>query len=308
MALVAGAVAFGSSSANAQELGYGSYGGGGGGYGYGGDRGGLGGGYGGFNPYRAHGDFYEDPSTYSLTVGGGVASPSSMAFFGENPAGLVYNVGANMLGYLATDQQYPNLLSNGLSFMAGNGLAAASIGVQSFNNASDSGGAITRANFGVATFVDRLNVAVGLNGSYRFTAPGDSIDPALSPTWAADAGLLFNPYGPIRFGFTAYNLDQGVTALGAGISAHVNSVSVLSLDASTDNHGQGLTVKPGIGVHAGAMNLTYAYGMQANKNGTSGISTGNTIGLGYCFNPQFSLLGYYNQFSTFFLGAQIGLF
>lgn len=251
-----------------------------------------------------------DSATYSLSVAGGVAGPSFLGFRRENPAGLIYNQNGRILGYLATDRDHPETLSNGLSFLAGNGEAAASIGVQSFNNATDEGGSITRLNFGMATYSETLNLSMGLSGSYRFQKPSHAVAPELQPTWTADLGLLYNPFGTIQIGAQAYDLSRGVSAFGAGVATHINSFSLLAVDVSTNNRGRGLTLKPGLGVRAAAFHITYGYGMQAEEDRgvATGISVGNTLGVGYEFSPQFRMLGSYNQFSTYFLGATIDLF
>ncbi len=250
----------------------------------------------------------ERSNPYSLSVAGGVAAPSSNGFLGENPAGLIYNQHGGLLAYLTTAKEHPELLSNGLSFFAGNGLAAATIGVQTYNNAMEDGGSITSFNFGVATYAEGLDTSFGLSGSYRFQNSAHAIAPELQTTWSADFGFLYNPFGTTQFGVTLYDLSLGMRAVGAGFATHINSVSVLGVDVSTDNHGRGMTVKPGIGVHAGNLNLTYGYGMQVDKTAISGITPGNTIGLGYDFTTTFRMIGYYNHFSTYFLGATIDLF
>lgn len=250
----------------------------------------------------------DEGSTQSLSIAGGIASPSSTGFFGENPTGLIFNQHASLLAYLATGKDDPSLLSNGFSFLGGNGLAAAMIGVQTYNNATDAGGSITHFNFGMATFAEAINVAFGLSGSYRFQTGSNAVDPALAPTWTADLGILYNPFGGFQVGAMLYGLSEGVTAAGAGIAAHINTYSLFAFDVSADRHGRGLTVKPGLGVRAGSLNLTYAYGMQVDKSALSGITPGNTIGLGYDFTPQFRVIGYYNHFATYYMGATIDLF
>lgn len=243
---------------------------------------------------------------YSLSVGSGIAPPSESAFFGENPAGLIYNRRPSVLGYVASGPLHTDLLSNGLSLVGGNGLAAASLGIQSYNNAQDAGGNITTFNFGLATYAEFINVAVGLSGMYRFGGvQGQGIAEGTAATWTADVGFLYNPFGKARVGFMLYNLSQGVTAGSLGFAGDVNRFSTVTLDASTDNRGQGLTFKPGIGVRADHVHLAYSYGMQVDKNATSGITAGNTLGLGYEFNPSFRITGYYNQVVPYFLGATV---
>jgi hypothetical protein len=245
-----------------------------------------------------------DDRQRTLSVGSGLAAPSQTAFFGENPAGLIYNRRPSFLGYVAAGPLHPDLISNGLSFMAGNGWAAASLGVQNYNNTRDSSGNITTFNFGAATYAEFINTALGLSGMYRFHGAG-ATDPAPgeTPTWTADLGFLYNPYGRFRVGLNLYDLSAGMTAVGTGVAADVNRFSTLTLDASTDRHGRGLTLKPGLGVRAAGVHIAYSYGMQVDKSAASGITAGNTLGLGYEFNGNFRIDGYYNQVVPYFLGV-----
>ena len=243
---------------------------------------------------------------HNLSVGGGVAAPSETAFSGENAAGLIYNRRPSVLAFLAAGPLYPNLLSNGLGFLAGNGMAAVSLGVQTYNNAQDQSGNISTFNFGVATYSSFINMSFGLNGVYRFqNSSAPSLAASQEPTWTADLGMLYNPFGNFRLGLNLYGLSKGVTAGAVGFAANVNPFSLVSLDVSTNNQGRGLTFKPGIGVRASSFNLAYSYGMQLDKSADSGITAGNTIGLGYEFNPTFRLQGYYNSFVPYYLGATV---
>jgi hypothetical protein len=241
---------------------------------------------------------------HTLSVGSGIAAPSETAFFGENPSGLIYNRRPSVLGFVASGPLHPDLISNGLSFMAGNGWAAAQLGIQSYNNTRDAGGNITTFNFGVATYSDYVDTAIGLSGMYRFrTSVSQDIAAADAPTWTADLGFLYNPFGRFRVGLNFYDLSVGVTAASVGLAAEVNPFSVLTLDASTNRSGRGLTLKPGIGVRAAGVHLAYSYGMQVDKSAASGITAGNTLGLGYEFNGNFRIDGYYNQVVPYFLGV-----
>lgn len=248
----------------------------------------------------------DSTATYDLSVAGAVAAPSSAGFIGENPAGLIYNSTPSIQGFIASDKDHPELLSNGISVGAGNGLAAATLGVQSFANATDDRGSITRLNFGLATYAESLGTVIGLSGAYRFTNRASrAVDPGLEATWTANLGLLFNPFGIFRLGLNLYELDKGMTGAAAGVSAKLNSSSVLSIDAGADNRGRGLTVKPGIGVTAGALSLTYAYGMQVDREVRSNIAPGNTIGVGLQATDTVHVVGYYNHFELYSLSVKL---
>jgi hypothetical protein len=245
---------------------------------------------------------------YLLSTGGGVAAPSMNGAVGENPAGLIYNRRVGVLGYVATTKNHPELLANGFAFQGGNGLAAASVGIQNVNNATDENGNITSFTIGMSTYAEQMNVAFGLTGAYRFKKQGKAIDPKMDSTWGADLGMLYNPYGAVQLGASLYGLSEGLTAASVGAAAHINSVSKISIDASVNNAGRGLTVKPGIAVQAKSLSLSYAYGMQVDESAASGITRGNTLGLGYNFTPAFRMTGYFNHYATYYMGANIDLF
>ncbi len=243
---------------------------------------------------------------YTPSVAGSVASPSDDAVFGENPVGLIYNRQIRLRASFATVRGFGDSLGSGLSLYTGNGQGAASIGVQTVPNQQDKNGSITLFSFGVATYAETLDIAVGLDGIYRFTKKPDSSPGAGDvPTWSSDLGLLYNPHGQAHIGLTLYELAKGVTAAGVGLSTYLNPSSVVALDASVNNKGRGLTVKPGIAVLADSLSVTYAYGMKVDKGIASGITEGNTLGLGYAFNPQFKLQGYFNLVTPWYLGGTI---
>jgi hypothetical protein len=116
------------------------------------------------------GDRDGDASVNELSVAGAVAAPSSAGFFGENPNGLLYTTQPRLNAFLTSHKDHPELLSNGLSFSAGNEQAAASIGAQSFNNVTDDRGSITHFNFGAATYIEGL-MAVGLTATTDSPSP-----------------------------------------------------------------------------------------------------------------------------------------
>jgi hypothetical protein len=104
-------------------------------------------------------------------------------------------------------------------------------------------------------------------------------------------------------GANLYELSKGMTGYALGVAAKVNDSSLLALDIGMDNHARGLVAKPGIGVRAGSLALTYAYGMQANRDGDAPITAGNTLGIGFDLSPTARVQGYYNHFSTYYFGA-----
>lgn len=245
-------------------------------------------------------------SERNLSVGGSISSPSITPVFGENPGGLVNNYTPKFLGVVATDRKRPDLLGNAFFFYTGNGDVGADIGFQSFNNAMDESGSLSFFNFGLATYSQALNASIGFDGIYRFkgnSAPVASNKP--DDTWAANLGVLYNPHGTFRFGTTIYDVSSGISAYGAGISSDINGSSTLAVDASINKRGQGLTVKPALGINASPFQISYGYGLQVDHSSESGLTNGNTFGLGFEFSPSVLVEAHYNRNTLFYLGSTI---
>jgi hypothetical protein len=118
--------------------------------------------------------------------------------------------------------------------------------------------------------------------------------------------MLFNPNGAVRTGALLYGSPDGVLGYGGGISANVNPVSILSCDASVNKDGHGFTYKPAVGIVAGNYEMNYGYGIRNDTTEISGISPGNTMGIGYRFTPKFRIQAQYNQIVLYYLGATVG--
>ncbi len=248
----------------------------------------------------------KDEGQHILSIGGGISSPSEATVFGENPAGLIYNRSPKLLFSLSTHPEDEHLMGTSGYFFTGNGLAAASLGVRSYSNSADQKGSISYFDFGLSTYSEGLNTSIGISGTYRFQKPG-YLPPAIEQdTWTANIGLLFNPFGAFRIGVNLYDVAHSITSYGLGLSAEVNQFATLSIDGSINSSGEGMTVKPAIGVLAGSLQVSYGYGMKTHdSNHTSAISAGNTLGLGFQATEKFQLQFQYNHVALYFLGATV---
>ncbi len=271
--------------------------------------------YGGGSTYYGNAD-----SLHNHTVGGGVSSASETPRERENPAALVFNQGPKIQvsvdsAEVAADspntpnaKHYSQSLGNRFQFYTGNKFAGGTLGVETFNNVSDSLGSLSYLNFGLATFAETIDTSIGLSGTYRFVKPGQGVGPKGENTWTANLGAIFNPHGTVRVGANAYGIDRGFKAVGAGLSVDVNAFSTLSFDASTSDRFNGTVIKPAIGVVALPFMISYGYGMRVGDTSNEfGITSGNTLSLGMQFTPGFRLEASYNQATLFHLGASIAL-
>ncbi len=241
-----------------------------------------------------------------LNVGGGISSPALTSSTYGNPSGLVYNQSTKLVGSVATGFQAPDLLGNGIRLLTGNSYVGGALGIETYNNTTDEDGSLTYLNFGLATYIEKINLSVGLAGNYRLARRGRIPGPQYEKTWTGNLGALFNPFGGFRLGFTLFGLSQGIEAGGVGTAISLNKYSILSIDAATTKQGNGLVVKPALGINASPFQLSYGYGIQVDENqANTAIAVGNTIGLGYEFTQSLRLEAYYNQASLYYVGANM---
>lgn len=242
-----------------------------------------------------------------VSVGGAVSTPSETPVNGENPAGLVFNNGPKVTASIETHpKKIYGLLGNSYGFFTGNHLVGGKIGARTYSNSSDSSGAISYFDFGLATYSEYMNIAFGLDGYYRFRKQGTIPIAQEEKSWATNLGMIINPMGVFRLGLTGYGIGQGIEAVGAGVSGDVNQYSTMGVDVSTAGNGGALTVKPSIAIIASPFMITYGYGVRfGDENASAGIPKGNTLGLGFQLSQSLRIQGSYNQHSLYYLSAAI---
>lgn len=242
-----------------------------------------------------------------VSVGGAVSTPSETPVNGENPSGLVYNAGPKVTASIETHpKKVYGLLGNAYSFFTGNRMVGGKIGGRTYGNSSDSSGAVSYFDFGLATYSDYMNIALGLDGYYRFKKQGTVPPAEEEKAWATNLGMIVNPMGVFRLGLTGYGIGQGIEAAGVGVSGDVNQYSTLSVDASTAGNGGALTVKPSIAILASPFMITYGYGVRfGNEFASAGIPKGNTLGIGFQLSQALRIQGSYNQHALYYLNGAI---
>lgn len=242
-----------------------------------------------------------------VSVGGAVSTPSETPVNGENPAGLVFNSEPKVTASIETHPKKTyGLMGNAYNFFTGNRLVGGRIGARTYSNSSDSGGSISYFDFGLATYSEYMNIALGLDGYYRFRKQGTIPAAQEEKAWATNVGMIINPMGVFRLGLTGFGIGQGIEAVGAGVSGDVNQYSTLGVDASTAGSGGALTVKPSIAILASPFMITYGYGVRfGDVNASAGIPKGNTLGVGFQLSQSLRIQGSYNQHSLYYLSAAI---
>lgn len=243
-----------------------------------------------------------------LSIGAGISSPSVTSALVENPAGLVYNQQTKFLGETAATNASLNPIGLGGLFFLGNGFVGGGLGVQTFSGQGNNAGNISIFNFGIAAKATGLNVSIGATGSYVISQSGNATAYANGTTLDSNIGMIFNPDGDVRFGVTAFDVLNGVDALGAGIAASASDWATFSLDGSMDaKSGNGKTIKPAMGIHLMDFQFTLGYGLGLDNLDTNWIRRGTAFGMGIQLGMEAHLQFYYNQLALYFVGLTIRL-
>ncbi len=223
-------------------------------------------------------------SARTVSIGAGIASPSRTSALLENPAGLTLNEATRIqaAAFSGNDSFDPLGYSGGVFFGNGNAGAAAQI----------------RRTGADATVLD-LGIAASLS-SFAF---GASASKDFDGGWDSNIGAIFNPKNKVRFGALVYGVIGGPDGYGAGIASSISSDATIALDAAVNNDGEGLTLKPSLGVDFKTIQIVFGYGLEADDNGGSPIPEGFSLGLGFQITQSVHLVGYHNQLDEYYLGV-----
>jgi hypothetical protein len=243
-----------------------------------------------------------------ITVGGGVSSPSVTSALQENPAGLTSNQSGKLLFEGATANDQFNPIGYGGGFFTGNGSVGAGITLQNFNNLANGGaGSLTLLSWGLAADIPNIDMAWGFTGSYTLSQSGNVSGPGTSGAWGVNTGVIFNPHGSSRVGITAYQLQNGVDAVGAGYSLDASPWATLAVDGTYDLGSKTTVIKPALGLHISGFQIASGYGVRAQGSGSSWIPQGWSLGLGVPVGPNFSIQASYNQLAHYYAALTVSL-
>lgn len=245
--------------------------------------------------------------SHLLSVGGGISSPSVTSSLVENPAGLAFNQQTKFMAEGAATNSGLNPIGIGGLFFLGNGSVGGGLGVQTYNGQGNNAGNITLFNFGISAKVPNMNVAIGAAGSYVISQSGVPAYPN-GTTLDSNVGMIVNPDGDVHFGVTAFDVLNGVDAVGAGVSANASDWATFSVDGIMNPQGEtGKTVKPAMGIHLASFQFTLGYGIGLDGTDTYWIRRGTAFGMGIQLGMDTHLQFYYNQLALYFLGLTVRL-
>jgi hypothetical protein len=227
-----------------------------------------------------------------IGVSQGVSAPSqtstinySRGFTAENPAGVIYQTQGRLTGQYDTSNERSGF---GGELGIGNGQYGIAGGYYEPCDGCDSQ---TQGALGISV----SQMAIGLRFGRNLSG----------------AGLLFNPHGQHRFGFTAElsrpgGVDEQITSLAGGYSYFTNGFS-FSLDASQRTFRTGLVdedvimVTPGIALYFNKLSFSLSYDRFINDTVAGFPKDHLWFGLGYGEAGSWYLNvynDYYNRWSA----------
>lgn len=252
----------------------------------------------------AYGRGIEDFETpHNLSYGAGFASPSQTNALFENPAGLMYNQAFKILAQGVTNSSDFSVPGASLGLFMGNAFVG---GALTFDFAAPIvGGTMGTLNAGIGTLISPLNLAFGVSASYAiWNVTGRSTNLANNAIWGINSGLLYNPQGEWRIGLTGNQLGTGNECVGLGFAWDPGDWATLALDASKFVRGDGIALKPGLGLHFYNFQMTMGWGIPLQV-GAYSMRTGPELGIGVRFSYNVHLQAYYNHLSLYQVGLLI---
>lgn len=228
---------------------------------------------------------------YALSVSGGIAAPGRTLSLVENPAGLIYNRQFHLVAQGATNNSSADPLGLAGGLFIGNGVVGAAANYVSANGAS-------LARFGGSAYLSPLKIALGLSSGTDIDSTGG---PVIGASTSTDIGILYDPFGKTRVGFTAFGLDGGVDHYGLGVAHNLSADFFVVADAVSNADLDQIRVKPGLGVTQNAFQVTVGYGFDARSEGGTNrrMADGFAAGLGLRLTQNAHLQFYYNQIAKY---------
>ncbi|MBS1958005.1 MAG: hypothetical protein JST80_00900 [Bdellovibrionales bacterium] len=203
-----------------------------------------------------------------VSNGQGVSSPSFWdGLSGENPAGLTQNQSLKLQGGLASlNSSMSNLKPSG-GLLIGNGLLGAGIEYTTYGG----GAAINEINWGIGGYLTSISTAFGISGHHVSGSSSGSYD----------LGVLIDLGSNLRLGGMIPNFTNGLDIVGAGLTYKYSSDIDFVVDGAYSlNHSYG-TIKPGLTIHTGTLNLTGAYGIHLTGSTNALLYEDFAAGLGF---------------------------
>ncbi|MGZ3689034.1 MAG: hypothetical protein ACXVBW_12085 [Bdellovibrionota bacterium] len=245
-------------------------------------------------------------TTHQTTMGGGISSPSDTSSIVENPAGLTYNQDFAIEAQAMTNSWGILPIGAGGHLFLGNSYVGGAVGFSTFNGSGAQGGSVGNIDVGVAGFIPQAYLSIGVSASFLAWNYGNAAPSGFAGQWGMNIGVMGNPQGNIRGGLVAYQVFDGVDAIGAGVAWDPTEWFTVLLDATEGLKAGGTMLAPSIGLNLYNFQLNVGYNW-AVVPGYSPLNSGLNAGLGFTIGQNFHMDMFYNHLALIYLGATVKL-
>lgn len=254
--------------------------------------------------------------SHTLMAGGGIAHPSATTAIGTNPAGLIYNTGMRLSHGSAIDDSRSGTIGQQGLLLGGNSFFGAAVGISDYQNtAADPNGFSTVGSGtlfqgGWAGHIQKSRLAFGMSlvapitGGRIVQNSGSSTANQPAPSFtnqgaAVNAGVIFDPFGSTRFGFSLLGMSGGIETIGFGLAFDiVDNVSLVG-DLIYSKSSKSMDVIPGLNFSTQYFSLSANYGSRMMGDGWTYGREGFGGGIGFTAMKELSVTVQYHQIQKF---------
>lgn len=243
-----------------------------------------------------------------MTLGAGIASPSTTSTFGENPAGFIYNYAfKTLVSVVKFEKGDTGAGALGGAVAHGTGKMGGGLGFHQITrkDSSDTREKAFVVSYGMATEVPFLNASIGARLNQVNGGRAQILGIGNLPRTSLDLGAIVNPKGNFRLGAILVNALDDDRAIGAGGSIFLGSHFAIALDSTIRPDGTGGSVRPAIAMSWDRFQFTIGNGFDLDDHGEVWIQEDLMIGFGLGITKSLRLLMYFNRIEHFYAGLNV---
>lgn len=257
--------------------------------------------------------------SHTLMAGAGIAHPSGTTAIGTNPAGLIYNHGMRLSHGSAIDDSRSGVIGQQGLVIGGNGFFGAALGISDYENsaAAPSGGPTVGAgtvfqgawagHIQKSRFAFGMSLVAPITGSRVVPSGGSTTSVQPQTTFknngvGINAGVIFDPMGSTRFGFTAYQVSDGFENFGLGFAHDLLDNVTFVVDVAYTKSSKSMDVIPGLNFSTQYFSISGSYGSKLMGDGWAFARDGFSGGIGFTMLKELSITATYHQVQAFMLG------
>jgi len=245
----------------------------------------------------------DDEAAHVLATAAGIASPGAATAAYENPAGLTYNKVARVHANFVAETS----VGYGGEILAPVDRFVVEAGLRGQNLYKYSPGNISLLDWGLATTLETLNVAIGIEGSKVVREVNSAIPTnGTCTSWCLDAGAILYPSANTRFALNAIEITDNHYYYGGGVAFNFDTDFVGAIDYFYDTTDSWSVVTPGLNFPIFGIQTSISY--SAKTGGASGIlREGVSVGTAWPLGDGLLLLFYINHIAQYYAGLTIPL-